>query len=63
MNALWVITNVTEMQIASIVVIKFIANVKLDMMVMVINVMTSMNVAKQSLIARVNSVESVFSPE
>lgn len=47
MNALLVITNATEMPIVLIVVIKFTVNVKLDMKVMVINAMISMNAAKE----------------
>ena len=50
MNVPLGITNVTEMPIAMIVVIKFIANVKLDMMVMVISAVISTNVAKESTI-------------
>lgn len=50
MNVLLVIINVTEMQIATIVAIKFIVNVKLDMMVMVISAVMSTNVAKESTI-------------
>ena len=50
MNVPLEITNVTEMPIAMIVVIKFIVNVKLDMMVMVISAVISTNVAKESTI-------------
>ena len=50
MNVLLVIINVTEMPIATIVAIKFIVNVKLDMMVMVISAVISTNVAKESTI-------------
>ena len=47
MNVLLVIINVTEMQIATIVATKFIVNVKLGMMVMVISAVMSTNVAKE----------------
>jgi len=50
MNVLLVIINVTEMPIATIVAIKFIVNVKLDMMVMVISAVISTNAAKESTI-------------
>ena len=50
MNVLLVIINVTEMPIATIVAIRFIVNVKLDMMVMVISAVISTNVAKESTI-------------
>ena len=50
MNVLLVIINVTEMPIATIVAIKFIVNVKLDMMVMVISAVISTNAAKGSTI-------------
>ena len=57
-NALLAIISVTETQIVLIVEIKFIANVKLVMTVMVINAMTSMNAKKESTIARVNFLKS-----
>ena len=50
MNVLLVIINVTEMPIATIVAIRFIVNVKLDMMVMVISAVISTNAAKESTI-------------
>lgn len=50
MNVLLVIINVIEMPIATIVAIKFIVNVKLDMMVMVISAVISTNAAKESTI-------------
>ena len=47
MNVRLVTTNVTEMPIATIVVIKFIVNVKLDTKVMVISAVISTNVARE----------------
>ena len=47
MNVLLVIINVTEMPIATIVAIRFIVNVKLDMMVMVISAVISTNAARE----------------
>ena len=60
MNVPLEITNVTEMPIAMIVVIKFIVNVKLDMMVMVISAVISTNVAKESTI--VIQTQNVLTP-
>ena len=60
MNVSLVTTNVTEMPIASTAVIKFIVNVKLDMMVMVISAVTSMNVAKELTI--VTPTQNVLTP-